>query len=158
MVIGSNFGHIWRSQKAPGGKPVLTWLGGRNTTLFKFPGTKCDVHVFPPLVINTTTSGTSGQYAAYVDWGKVPLVTTLVGLSVFHQSMFVDSFYAGGVGLTRGGSSTVGSAYHPTHVKGSQIYAFGGGSNTPRYTAGFDPDKAVHPRWFYRRVPIIKIN
>jgi hypothetical protein len=156
MTIGSDFGHIWRPSQSPGGKQVLTWLGPKLTTPFTFPGTRCKVHVFPVLAIRFDTSEKSGSYAAYVDWGKIPLNAALVGASISHQSMFADPAYPGGAGLTRGGTSTVGTGYNPAVVKISAAYSFG--ANTTRYTGSTDPDKEIHPRYLYRRVPIVKIN
>jgi hypothetical protein len=156
MTIGSNFGHIWRPAQSPGGKQVLTWLGLRLTTPFKFPGTQCDVHVFPIILIRSDISETSGAYGVYVDWGKIPLDTALVGAQVDHQSMFVDSAYPAGVGLTRAGTSQVGTGYDPAVCPVSSCYSFG--PNTTRYIPVMDPDNEPYPRYFYRRCPIIKIN
>ena len=136
---------------------MLTWLGPQTTTPFKFPGTKCDVHVFPILAIRADTSEKSGSYAAYVDWGQIPYNTAFIGASISHQSMFVDKGYPGGVGLTRGGKSTVGrGGYDPKVCPASASYSFG--NLNSRYVPSMDADKEVHPRYLYRRVPVLKIN
>ena len=114
------------------------------------------MHIFPPLIVQSFRSGTSGQFGAYIDWGTVPLDLSLVGQQIGHQSMFIDPTYPGGVGLTRGALSTLGSAYDPAIVKGSQLYSYG--SLNSKYLVLTEPDNEKNPRYFYRRVPIIKIN
>jgi hypothetical protein len=160
FTTGSNFGHIWRPSQSPGGKLVFTLLGDKLTTPIAFPGalTKCKLYLDPssPWAIRTDVSETSGAYAVYIDWGTVPNNAAWVGLKLNHQSLFVDSKYPDSVGMTRAGTSTLGSGYDPKLVKASAIYSYG--ASTARYTAAADPDKEPHGRFFYRRAAIIKIN
>lgn len=81
---------------------------------------------------------------------------SLLGAAISHQNLFADTSYPGGVALSRGATSTCGSGYDPTYVPISSAYWFG--PNNTRYLPAVDPDNEPHPRYFYRRCPIIKIN
>ena len=162
VSIGSNFVHVWRTNNPPGGKTMLSWLGPKLNTPFLFPGTQCNVHVFPVLALIATTTLTSGEYAGFMDWGTVPELAALVGFGIDHQSLVADTSYAGSVGLTRAGRTVVGSAYDPNVTKGSAAYSYG--PNTIMYhgpsstTLSVMPDKEKYARYLYRRSLIIKIN
>jgi hypothetical protein len=156
-TIGSNFGHIWRPSQSPGGKTVFTVIGLKATTPYLFPGsTLCKVHINPIVLVRSDTSETSGSYSVYVDWGKIPYNTSFVGATLDHQSLFVDAAYKASAGLTRAGTSKIGIGYDKTKVPAVAVYSYG--ANTTRYTGSVDPNTETHPRYFYRRAPIIKIN
>jgi hypothetical protein len=157
VTIGSNFGHIWRPSQSPGGKTVFTVIGLKATTPYLFPGsTLCKVHINPIVLVRSDTSETSGSYSVYVDWGKIPYNTSFVGATLDHQSLFVDSAYKASAGLTRAGTSKIGIGYDKTKVPATTVYSYG--ANTTRYTGAVDPNAEPHPRYFYRRAVIIKIN
>lgn len=155
-TIGSNLGHIWRTSQAPGGKPVIGVAGTKLASAIVIPKTNnCQWWTTNDLIIATATE-TSGSYALYLDFGKVPRLPVFVGAKIAHQALVIDSHYPLTLGFTRGGVTTIGTGYDASRVFGSQMYSYG--SNSSRYVPAVDPDKEVHPRFLFRRVPIFQVN
>ncbi|MHC4093652.1 MAG: hypothetical protein ACYSVY_25845 [Planctomycetota bacterium] len=170
--IGSNFLHVFVTcnrlvscnRSWSGGQPFIAWVGPRNpkANLFKFPGTNCNVHVFPVLYAVYGTTGKSGGYAMMMDYGTIPNNTVFKNVTVNGQGIIADSRYPGGAGLTRAFTYTIGTAFDPNFTKGSQMNSYG--ANTIMYhgtsptALRVNPDKEKYAFRFFNRHVIVKIN
>ena len=161
-AIGSSLGRVYRTLQAPGGKLMLSWLGPRNTQVFKLPGTNCELHVLPSYSIMATLTATSGSYTGVMDFGTIPPLQALVGISLHHQSAFFDAKYPGGVALSRGALTRVGSGFDPSLVYGVTVFSYGIHTahehGTRTRSRVVIPDRERFARFATSRHPILRIN
>jgi len=161
--LNGNFGHIWRTGRKAG-LPVIGIAGTRLATGVKVPNTaSCEWHIQPLIYAFALTSNgpgntsNPGQGGVYLDWGHIPNDPKLVGIKLAHQALIIDpAANALGIGITRGRESSIGTGYDAKVTKVSGVYSYGA-ANALGNTS-IDPNKEVYSRYFYRRVPIIKIQ
>ncbi len=161
--LNGHLGHIWRTGRKAG-LPVIGFAGSRLAKGVKVPNTAgCEWHINPLIAtVTLTANGPShptnpGQGGAYLDWGHIPNLTSLVGVKIAHQAIIIDpSANALGIGITRAGESSIGTGYDPKLVKVSGPYSYG--SSNTQSVRTIDPNKEVYGRFFFRRAPIIKIQ
>ncbi|GEM_PF-3072998 len=161
--LNGHYGHIWRTFRKAG-LPVIGFAGTRLAAGVKVPNTAgCLWHINPILTAVTLTengpSNTSnpGQGAAYLNWGSIPNLASLVGVKLAHQAIIIDpAANALGIGITRAGEGSIGTGYDPKLVKVSGPYSYG--ASNSRSVRLMDPNKEIYGRFFFRRAPIIKIQ
>ncbi len=160
--LNGHLAHIWRTGRK-GGLPVIGLAGTRMTTGIKVPNTTCEWYINPMITAVTLTANgpghatNPGQGTAYLDWGPIPPIASLVGIKVAHQALIIDpSANKLGIGITRGGETSIGTAYDNKYVNVGATYSFG--PQNHRYNKFMDADKETYGRYFYRRVPIINIQ
>lgn len=163
--IGGALSHVWRT-RSTAGKVVVGWLGSRLTTPVKIPGTgnssanvpQCELHVNFDIVTAVLTN-TGPEAVAYFNWGSVPNDTNFIGAKIAHQACRLDAAAnTAGLGFTRAAEFTLGTGYDPAVVLASSVYSYGDVNNVRQDGKPIDPDTEVHPRFFYRRAVIFKIN
>lgn len=160
-VIGASMCRVYRTMQAPGNKLMLSWLGPRMNPAIRVPGTSCDLHVAPSLMLASVT-GTSGTYTGVMDFGPIPRDLRFVGIDVHHQSAFLDTRYPGGLGLSQGAVTRVGSGFDPKLVQGLTIFSYGVNTahehGTGTRSRVVMPDAETYSKFAVTRHPIVKIN
>ena len=161
--LNNNFGHVWRTGRKAG-LPVIGIAGTKLASGVKVPNTaSCEWHINPLIyALAVTSNGPSntanpGQGGVYLDWGRVPNDPKLVGIKLAHQALIIDpTANTLGIGITRGRETSIGSGYDLKVTKVSAVYSYGAQNILSNRI--MDPNKETYSKYFYRRVPILKIQ
>lgn len=165
LDTGSTTGVIWRTGRKAG-LPGIAFIGAKFPTPITVKGTgdssanpvipPCRLLVSPD-IFSAPALTEAGAGAFYFTWGQIPNQAAFVGIKLAHQAVFFDpAANSIGIAFTRALEQSVGTAYDAAETLVSAVYSYGG--NTVRYTGSVDPNNEPHPRYFYRRAPILKIN
>ena len=158
---GGTFLHIWNTRGAAG-RPLVAFLGLPFAKGIPIPGTgsttlpQCEWWV-NPLIFTATLTRADGS--AFFGFGKLPDDSKLTGIKVYHQAALFDpKLNTAGLALTRAITETIGAGYDIKNCQISAIYASGTSRTRRVDKKPFDPDKEEYCRFYFRRVPVFKVN